>query len=109
MQEPKTKYIERLFNPDFRNELPNLTLIAYCVSNNGHICGYYQYKTRKVINVSHWMNDDEIEEFLPNADKYMKLDSPVDARRVRILSQGPTLLPESNNQKKRRQRHHERT
>ena len=59
MQEPKTKYIERLFNPEFRNELPNLTLIAYCVSNNGHVCGYYQYKTRKVINVSHWMNDDD--------------------------------------------------
>lgn len=95
----KTRYIERLFNPKFRNELSNLTLIAYFISNKGHVCGYYQYKTRKVINVSHWMNDEEIAEFLPNSDKYMKLDSQADARRVRILSKGPILLPESKETK----------
>ena len=92
--------IERMFNPEFQNELPNLTLIAYCVSNNGHICGYYQYKTRKLINVSHWMNDEETSEFLPNADKYLKLDSPVDARRVRILSSETVLLPKKKHKER---------
>ena len=88
------KYIKRLQGREFAEELPKLTLVAYLESLNGNICGYYAYEGRKVLNVLHWMNDEEQAEFRKNKPDIYKLSNQKEANRVRILRDGVTLLPE---------------
>lgn len=67
----KTGQIVRLFGKDFKEEEPQLTLVAYSKSYRGNICGYYAYtdefndENRKAYcHFYHWMNDDQKEHFL---------------------------------------------
>ena len=87
-------HIRRLQGREFAEELPKLTLVAYLESLNGNICGYYAYENRKVVSVFHWMNNEEQAEFRKNKSDVYKLFSQQDAKRIRILQKGITLLPE---------------
>ena len=60
----KVKYPERAQYALWTNELKaQLLLVAYSVSKNGNVCGYYKFRDDNRVSVYHWMNNDEKESF----------------------------------------------
>lgn len=63
----KKWHMERLQYAQWTDEIKsNLILVAYSMSNNGNVCGYYQFRDSGIPSIYHWMNDSEQKVFFKN-------------------------------------------